>query len=134
MFRFGGEFGMGKETEDAQPVIDGDYDNAFTRQRLSIIRTRAGMTAGEASAVNPHHHRQLGFGRFGGGPDVQVQAIFAERRQLAAIKDSSRWIRCLPACLGELLCFSHTFPWRGRLWFLPAQFTNGRRCDWNSTV
>src|SRR5947209_4561493 len=134
VLRFGSKFGMRKETEDAQPVIDGDNHNAFARQSFSIIGARTGVTACEASTVNPYHDRQIGLGRFGCCPDVQVKTIFTERRQFAAIKYSSRWIRCLPACLRELLCFSYTFPRRGRLWLLPAQVTDGWRSEWNSPI
>src|SRR5947207_12915006 len=107
---------MGKKTEDAQPVIDGDHHNAFAGQRLAIIGAGTGIAARESAAMNPDHDRKMVTGSPGGRPYIKVEAIFAQRWKLAVIEHRCRRIRSLPAGIGKLLGFANALPlgWRCR--------------------
>ena len=69
---FLGQFRMGVETKNPEPVIHAHHHDAFGRQYLAIL-PRFGSCAGlKATPVDPHHHRQLVVRGFGRRPDVQV--------------------------------------------------------------
>src|ERR1700677_2320226 len=77
MIRFGGEFGMGKEAQRVEPMIDGDDDDAPRRKTRAVIaRLRAGARD-KAAAVNPNHRWQArACPRSRRRPNVEIEAIF----------------------------------------------------------
>src|SRR5438046_6908091 len=101
---------MGKKTENAQPVIDGDHHNAFAGQRLAIVGAGTGIAAREAAAMNPDHDRKMVAGGLGGSPYIKVEAIFAQWRKLAVIEHRASRIRSLPAGIGKLFGFANALP------------------------
>src|SRR5262245_34390760 len=80
MARFLRQIGMREESERAEPVIEGDDDGTFGREVLAVIPGETAGAAGEASAIDPHHHRTLVVGAGRTRPNVGVKAIFAARR------------------------------------------------------
>ena len=79
--RLGGERRMRKEAEQPKPVVDGNQHHALARQRLAIVERRTAAAGNEGAAVDPHHHRRLGIHRAARRPDVQVQAVLADRNR-----------------------------------------------------
>ena len=53
--RFGGEFGMGEEAEDAEAVVHGDDDDVAVGEELAVLAGLGGAAGGEAAAVDPDH-------------------------------------------------------------------------------
>ena len=66
---------MRKEAEAAQPVIEGDHDDALLRQRGPVIQRRCARAVDEAPAMDPDHDRRLAGQRR--RADVQLQAVLA---------------------------------------------------------
>ncbi len=63
------------EAEDAEAVGDGDEDDAFVGEGGAVEDGREGLPAGVAAAVNPDEDGMRAGG--GGGPEVEVEAVFA---------------------------------------------------------
>ena len=75
---FLGEVRGGQKPEHAEPVVDGDQDDALERQEVAIVARLGTCSAGESAAVNPEHHRQLALvGCVGRRVDVEKEAILA---------------------------------------------------------
>jgi hypothetical protein len=53
--RFGGEFGVTEEAEDAEAVVHGDDDDAAMGEELAVLAILGGASGGEAAAVDPDH-------------------------------------------------------------------------------
>lgn len=115
---------MHKKSENAQPVVHADHDHALLRQVRAILPSLGSCARGEASAINPHHHRQLRARRFRRDPHIQRQAVFtaAGIAKVHVAIDSS-----LHAVRAELRGFAHAHPrCRGHRWF-PPQIADWRR-------
>ena len=71
--------GQVQETEDAEPVRDGndDYIGVFRDEVLKIIPRVSRSANLKTAAVNPYHDRLLLHGHIIGLPYIQVQAIFS---------------------------------------------------------
>src|ERR1700704_3989245 len=117
---------MREKSEHAQPVVDGNDDRTLAGQHFTVIGARAGKAAGKSAAVDPYHNGQPVFGGLGGRPDVEIKAVFTQRRELGLINSGSRWIRRLPAGIRELRSLANSLPCSGRLRRFPAQIAYGR--------
>src|SRR4029453_11059220 len=71
---------MREEPERTEPVVEGDDHGTFGREVLAVIPGETARAAGEASAVDPHHHRTLVVRASRARPDVGVEAILTARR------------------------------------------------------
>ena len=72
---------MREEPEDVHPVIEVHEDDAFLGKVRAVVLVLRTGAAGVAAAMDEDHHRQLRVGALGRRPDVDVQAVFAHRRQ-----------------------------------------------------
>ena len=103
MRRFCGQFGMREKSEDAEPVVDGDGDDAFARHALAVVARLGAVARQEAAAEEVHEHGQALAGALGRGPDVEVQAILAhavERKFMSP--NSGSCMQRGPNCLASL--------------------------------
>ena len=73
----GSELRVGQEAEHVHPVVDAHQDHAPAGDALPVHLHLRGVAHHEAAAVEPDHHRQLVFGAFRIGPDVQLEAVLA---------------------------------------------------------
>src|SRR5690348_16960152 len=119
---------MRKEPKYSQAIVDGYNHHAFTGKDLAVIRAGVGCAASKTSAVYPEHDGKAIFERFCRCPDVQVEAIFTQRRELGLINGRSGRIRRLPAGIGKLCSLAYAFPRSCRLWRFPAKIAYRRRC------
>ncbi len=122
---------MGEKAEVAEAVINRHHHGAARRQRLAVIRRQPARSHHEAAAVQPHHYRQRPRRFDVGGPDVKIEAVFAERTGIAAARDSAERA-ILPAGGAELGRIAHLVPRRNRLWCAPAQRAYRRGGIWNT--
>src|SRR5437868_4748086 len=125
---FPAELGMSQKAEHVQPVIHSHSDNASSGHALAIVTVFRTVTCRETTAVEINQHRQTFFGRFGRGPHVEVQAIFAY--PVGAKYHVAENI-ALHSSRTELVCLAHARPlgwWNGRF---PAQLAYGRLGEWN---
>ena len=68
--------------EDIQPMIDGhDHDVVAPGEIGAVVARRVGRAVGEGAAVQPDHDRTLRRVE-GGRPDVQRQAVLADRQHV----------------------------------------------------
>src|SRR5262249_29640470 len=75
LWRFGGQFRYGEQTEDAQAIVEGNQDQAVASEGVTIVASLRACADGERAAVDPDHYRQFA-GAFR-SPDVESKAIFA---------------------------------------------------------
>src|SRR5262245_29854769 len=68
-----------EEPERTHAIGDADEHHALLREVRAVIEGRAGYAAVEAAAVDPRDDRQLVARRFGGSPDIEIQAVLAHR-------------------------------------------------------
>src|SRR5579871_5783097 len=106
---------MCEEAHDAEPIVDGDNDHALLREHLAVVKGACARV--ESAAVNPDHDGSLIIGSFGGGIDVEIEAILAELPPAA---------RALNALRGEFVGGSNAGPGRRGLGSLPAQVADRR--------
>ena len=119
---------MRVEPERPEAVVVGDEDDALLRERFAVIAWQRAGPAGERAAIAPDHHGQLRRGGRGGGPDVDVEAIFAcRRRRRCAFAPASTAATALHAARAEGLGLAHAVPFRRGLRRLPAQRADRRR-------
>src|SRR6202050_3242130 len=117
-----GQFGMREEAEHAQPVVDGDQDNALLRQPFSVEARRRPRASLIAARMNPDHHGLSIGGRGGCGPDVQEEAILGATGcgWCASIRAGSRAKCRLRTNGSELIGFPNTVPMHRGLRLAPA--------------
>src|SRR5262245_15453074 len=84
---------MREEAKRAESIVEGDDHRTLGREVLTVIPGEATGTAGEAAAVNPHHHRPLVAGGVRARPHVEVETVLAAR-WLAWRSGWCRWRRC----------------------------------------
>jgi len=53
---FLGQVGIGEESENTQPVVDGHQHHAFLGQRFAVRSGRRARAAVIAAGMNPDHH------------------------------------------------------------------------------
>src|SRR5450432_1847885 len=111
---FLGQFGMREESEDAEPVVDGDDDDALLGEIFAVVSGRRAGSTRVSAAVNPDHHWTPLFSRRRGSPDVQVEAVLAHCAE-RLIKKRTFGIRCLDTNCREFLSLANTGPGGGRL-------------------
>lgn len=82
MSGLGAQAGVGKVAEGADAVVEGDDDHALVRQVGTVVHRLRGPHGGVAPTVDPHEDRaartRTGLTR----PDVEVQAVLAQRGHL----------------------------------------------------
>ena len=76
--RFGGEFGMGEEAEHAEPVIDGDHDDALLGEVGAVVARFITRSGRKTAAVKVHQHGQAFLSRRR-RPDVQICLLYTSR-------------------------------------------------------
>ena len=130
--RFGRQLRMRKKPERAEPVVRRHDDDAFSGEGGAVVGRRRAGAARPGAAVDPDHHRPLVAAR-GGGPHVQVEAVFARRRRLRGVRRTGR-IRLLHALRAERVGMPDARPRRDRLRRLPAQIADRRRREGNALV
>src|SRR5260370_31801662 len=118
---------MGKEAKSVEAVIDSDYDHAFAGEDFALVGGGGAGAASKPATVDPHHHRQTVLCGFRGGPNVEVEAILAERRKFALINRSRGRVRRLPAGIGELRGLANALPGGRRLRRFPTEIAHRRR-------
>src|SRR5262249_14646902 len=117
MVGFCRQFGMRKETKNAETVVVCNENDALLRQSLTIIsRLRTGARGKTSSICEDNHGSTFG-GGFRSGPDIQVQAILAGRRR----RRPSSPAAALHASWSKLVRFSNTTPIGDRLRLSPAK-------------
>lgn len=72
------------ESVDAQPVADGDTDDAVPGERAAVVPRARRAAPEEAAAVDPHQHRagRRVTGDLGGSDDGEVQDVVTGHRRL----------------------------------------------------
>src|ERR1035438_7066120 len=68
---------MDEEAEDVGAVVDGDRDYALAGHALAVIARLRAVAVLEAAAEDVNENWKFFVTRFGGGPDVEVEAILA---------------------------------------------------------
>jgi hypothetical protein len=77
---FKAEFRMREESERANTIRDADKHYSLFGETHSIIHGDAGGAAAKASSINPENDRKFFTRPFCRCPNIQVQAVFADRR------------------------------------------------------
>ncbi len=116
---------MGEKAKMAQSVVDRHHHHVAAGQRQAIVRRQAAGADGKPAAVQPNHHRQR-LRCAGGGPDVEIETVFAEAAGIPAAKFAAV-VNVLPAGGGKGVGLTHAMPAGGRLRRAPAQRPHGRR-------
>src|SRR5215471_7450819 len=124
MRRLLGEFRVDKEAEDVGPVIDGDGDHTLRGHILAVIARFRSIAVLEAPAEHVYQDRKLLAIRFGRGPNVEVEAVFAHA--VAAEPVVRAGAGSLHASRAELVGIADTAPVFGRLRLAPAKVANRR--------
>src|SRR5262249_28574826 len=112
----GGELGVREESKDTEPVVDCDEDDAFGRERRSVVALLVARAGEEAAAVDPEHHRDMTAPSCR-CPHGEGQAVLALG---GALKQHVRKRVGLNAATAELRSRSHTLPRERGLWGRPA--------------
>ncbi len=120
---------MREKTEGAQPVAHAHEHDTLLREFRAVIRRNAGHAAGEAATVDPDHYCQLFRRRFGGGPYIQVQAVFAHRVRGAEEPGEARVLHAVRA---EPICLLLVGPRLHGLRSFPAQICDRRGRERNA--
>src|SRR5260221_1585065 len=112
--RFGREFGMCQQSENAEAVADGDGDDASARHAFAVVTGLRAVAGLEAAAEVVEKDGKALPSALGGGPYVEVQAILAHAIR-AEVHISEQWQ--LHAACSELLGIPDAVPpGRGRRW------------------
>ena len=122
---------VGHESEDSETVVDGDEHHAFLRPDLAVELGFIAPATGIGAAVDPECHGQF-FLRFscGLGPDVQVEAVLAERGILPvelAGPGVGGVVRGLHGAVAVSVGDLDALPRHDGLRLLPAKVAHGRR-------
>lgn len=121
---------MREESEDAEPIVHRNDDNAFFGEVGAVLARLRGSAADESSAVYPDHDGKLVFGfafaELGRRPDVKVEAVFADARiaEDHIVEDAA-----LHAARSELGGFASVLPFRWLGGRLPAEIADRRLCE-----
>src|SRR4029453_18876966 len=108
-------------------IVQRDKDDALANEGLApVSRLRAGAGL-KAAAMNPHHDRQP-LGCAGRCPDVHRQAVLARRLREGDVAED----RSLHALTAELGGVADALPRGRRLWLLPPEVADRRRCVRNA--
>src|SRR3546814_12413334 len=105
--RFGAQRRMRQKSQQPEPIIDRDDDNAPLRKLRAVVHRFRTAAPDQRAAVDPDHDRQLA--RIDGRPDVERQAILARRSHAAGIDARRRRWR-LRARMAERACITPAFP------------------------
>ena len=76
------EPGMGEEPEHTEPIGDRDHHRALGREPMTLVVRLVGPAAAVAATVEEHHDGQRTAGARPRRPDVEVQAVLADREVL----------------------------------------------------
>ena len=125
---------VSQETENAEPIVNADVDDAFFGNRRAVVNIILTAAAEVCSAVNVDYDGQfLIFRRL--SPDVQAQAIFAHQAVIKIhvhieicvsprVEGRSRFI--LNGDLSKLCTISDALPRFNRLRLAPTIFSRCR--------
>ena len=136
VFGFGGQFGMGKESEGAHAVVERDDDHAGAGKGLSIVdRTVTGAT-GEPAAIDVNEDGKMRGRGWLRRPDVQKQAVFAGGRDVHVFAGpgTEGGVGSLHAGCAKMIGLEDIPPRRNRLRSAPAQRSDRRRGERNSFI
>ncbi len=103
-------------TKSAKAIVDRNEHDAAPGKLGPVIARHVAGAATQPAAVDPDHHRPVGLGWRPGGPDIEVEAVFAHLERLAV--SPAAWL-ALHACGGELCRFKHARPGLGSAGQLP---------------
>jgi hypothetical protein len=109
-----------REPLDADPVVEGDHDDAVAREAGAVVLGKAGHADRVRPAVDPHHHRQTRVAARIGRPDVQRQPVLATRHLVHAER-VRLWGR-----RPERQGVANAVPWSGRCRRGEAQIADRR--------
>src|SRR5579875_1583885 len=116
---------MCEKAKDTQTVVQRNKDDPLPGKRLAILPPLGTSSAGKATAIDPHHHRQLcARSRIPRLPDIQRQAVLTWP---GVVEDHVRKHRPLHAVVSEAFSSSNTLPALSRLRRLPTQRPYRRR-------
>jgi hypothetical protein len=112
---------MGKETEDAQPVVDGDQQHAVPDQGSVLVERARGRAALIAAAVKPEHDRKELFCRPDRSHYIEKEAIFLACLGVVPVPVSHHRL-----CAGsaEAAGRTNSSPQLDRQWLTPAQIAH----------
>lgn len=112
MSGLGGELGKRQETENPEPVIDGDENHPGRREVFSVIHGDVSRSLNERSSVDKYDDGQIGARGGVGGPDVQEKAILADPvvSQKFIRPGESFVVDVLHAARAEGGAVAHSFP------------------------
>src|SRR5688500_9955050 len=71
---------MREEAERSETVVERHDHRALRREVLAVIPGQTARAAGEAAAVDPHHHGTAIVRAVRAGPDVEIEAVLGARR------------------------------------------------------
>src|SRR5579862_8673445 len=109
---------MREESEDIEPVIDGNGHDTFGGKALPVVARLRTIAGDEATAVNINQHGQPRVVGFRRSPDVEVKTILAHAVR-AEVHVAEH--RALGTTRSELIRLTDASPVFRKLWFLPAQ-------------
>src|ERR1035441_1188333 len=109
---------MSKEAEDAQPVVDGDQQDAVPDQGSVLVERARGRAALIGAAVKPEHDRKGLFCRPDRGHYIEKEAIFLACLGVVPVPVSHYRL-----CAGsaEAVCRTNSNPRLDGQWLMPAQ-------------
>src|SRR5215469_8841571 len=116
---------MGEEAKRAEPVVDGDHDDAVRHQPAWVVVVA--FAADKAASVYPHHDGQCIAVLPRGPEDIQEQAVLRRAR-------TAEYPGRLRAVRREFRGRPHPVPVRGWLRRPPAQRAHRRGSIWHSEV
>ena len=68
---------MDEEAKDVGAIVYGDGDHTLAGHTLAVVARLRAVAVLEAAAEDVNKNRKFFIARFGGGPDVEVEAILA---------------------------------------------------------
>ena len=113
---------MREETQRAHPVVDRHHDDAFARERRTVVHRHAAGTEDQRAAMDPDQNRAIARAFLQWRPDIEVEAVFGDAARIAAVGDGQ--LRILDAGIAEAVRAARAFPRHDRLWRPPAQTTD----------
>src|SRR2546423_15722006 len=122
---------MYEESEDAQPVVNGDGDDPLTRHALSIVPRLGAVSADESASVEVDQHRQPFPRRLCGRPNIQIEAVLAHAvgAEDHVIEDAE-----LHGASTESVRLANAFPALYRLRLSPSEIAERRSGGRNPLV
>ena len=134
------QFGVGKEAEDAQTIVDGDENHTPLSPCITVHRNLMAIAVEIGPAMYPECHRQ--FARWISDgicrcPDVQIQTVLTLHGVLLPIEliavESADGIAGLPADIAESVSHFHALPLHDGLRTLPSEVAYWWRSVWNTS-